>query len=162
MIARVRIPNKQKFGLFVVPSLSVFIIGVAAARVIVTDTQGVHPEISWLALWSAVESSVAVIVCCLVSFKALFKGQHASAGSQLYHAQGYGNACSQGRTIALTHIEAEDDVAVRDRPREIDASSEMGILKDAAGMGSHKRDGSYEPNVVVAERSVSLDLEYDF
>jgi hypothetical protein len=156
MIARVRIPNKQKFGLFVVPSLSVFIIGVAAARVIVTDTQGVHPEISWLALWSAVESSVAVIVCCLVSFKALFKGQHASTGSQPYHAQGYGNAFSQGRTIALTHIEAEDDVAVRDRPREFDASSQAGILRDAAGMGPHKRDGSHESNVVVAERSVSV------
>jgi hypothetical protein len=152
----VRVSKKQKFGLFVVLSLSVFIIGVAAARIIVTDTQGVHPEISWLALWSAVESSVAVIVCCLVSFKALFKGQHASAGSQPYHAQGYGNACSQGRTIALAHIEAEDDVAVRDRPREFDASSQMEILKDAAGMGSHKRDRSYEPNVVVAERSVSV------
>jgi hypothetical protein len=88
MIARVRVSNKQKFGLFVVPSLIVFIIGVAAARIIVTDTQGVHPEISWLASWSAVESSVTVIVCCLVSFKALFKEQHASAGSQPYHAQG--------------------------------------------------------------------------
>jgi hypothetical protein len=156
MIARVRVSNKQKFGLFVVPSLSVFIIGVAAARIIATDTQGVHPEISWLASWSAVESSVAVIVCCLVSFKALFKGQHASTGSPPYHSQGYGNACSQGRTIVLTHIEAEDDVAVRDRPREFDASSQVGILRDAAGMGPHKRDGLYEPNVVVAERSVSV------
>jgi hypothetical protein len=140
MVARVKVSNKQKFGLFVVLSLSVFIISVHAARIIVTDTQGVHPEISWLALWSAVESSVTVIVWCLVSFKALLKGQqHASTGSQPYHVQGYGNVYSQGRTIALTHIEAEDDVAARDCPREFDASSQVGILEDAAGMGAQCR-----------------------
>lgn len=154
MVARVKVSKKQKLSLFVVLSLSVFIIGVAVARIIVTDTQSVHPEISWLALWSAVESSVAVVICCLASFKALFKGQHANSHSQPYYAQGYGNACSQGRTIVLTHIEVGDDAAVRDRPREFDASSQVEILKGAAGMGSHKHDRSCEPNDIVGEPSI--------
>jgi hypothetical protein len=139
MVARVRVSKKQKLGLFVVLSLSVFIIGVAVARIIVTDTQGVHPEISWLALWSAVESSVAVFVCCLASFKALFKSQHASGHSQPYYADGCGPVSSQGRAIALTPIEAGDDVAVRDGPREFYASSQVEILKDAADMESSTR-----------------------
>jgi hypothetical protein len=154
MVARVRGWKKPKFGLFVVLSLSVFIIGVAVARIIVTDTQGVHPEISWLALWSAVESSVAVFVCCLASFKAFFKSQHASEHSRPYYAQGCGTASSHGRAIVLAPIEAGDDVAVRDGPREFDASSQVEILKDVAGMGSHKLDRSYEPNGIVGEPSV--------
>lgn len=76
IVARVKVSPKQKFGLLAVMSLGVFIVGVAIARVIVTDTQGVHPEISWLALWSVVESSVAVLVCCLASFKVMTKVQH--------------------------------------------------------------------------------------
>jgi hypothetical protein len=39
----------------------------------VTNTDKVHPEISWLALWSSIEASVAVIVACLASFKVLLK-----------------------------------------------------------------------------------------
>jgi hypothetical protein len=154
MVARVRVSKKQKFGLFVVLSLGVFIIGVAAARIIVTDTQSVHPEISWLALWSAVESSVAVVVCCLASFKALLQGQHENSHSQPYYAQGYGNACSQGRSIVLTHIEVGDDGAVGDRPREFDASSQVEILKDMAGMGSHKHGRSCEPNDIIGDPGV--------
>lgn len=133
MVARVRLSAKRKLGLFVVLGLGVFIIGVAIARIIVTDTQSVHPEISWLALWSAVESSVAVIVCCLASFKALFKAQHANSHCQPYHAQGGGTASSRGGTIVLTPIKAGDDVVVRGSG-EFDTSSQVDILKDAAGM----------------------------
>jgi hypothetical protein len=154
MVARVKVSKKQKVGLFVVLSLGIFIIGFAVARIIVTDTQGVHPEISWLALWSAVESSVAVFVCCLASFKALFKSQHAGTRSQPYYAQGCGTVSSQGRAIVLTYVEAGDDAAARDRC-EYDTSSQVDILKDAAGMGSCKHDRSYELNVIVGEPSVT-------
>jgi hypothetical protein len=154
MVARVRVSKRQKSGLFLVLSLSVFIIGVAVARIIVTDTQSVHPEISWLALWSAVESSVAVFVCCLASFKALFKSQHSSEHSQPYYAQGCGTVSSQGRAIVLAPIETGDDVAGRNRPREFETSSQVEILKDAAGMGSHTHDRPYEPNGMVRQPSV--------
>jgi hypothetical protein len=46
----------------------------AGIRVVVTSSDGgkVHPEISWLALWSAIESSVAVSIACMTSFRVLF------------------------------------------------------------------------------------------
>ena len=63
-------------------------------RIIVTNTDGVHPEVSWLALWSSIESSVAVIVACLVSFKALLtqrsRNKTGSNGGGRYY-QKYGN-----------------------------------------------------------------------
>lgn len=151
MVARVRVSKKQKVGLFVVLSLGVFIIGVAIARIIVTDTQGVHPEISWLALWSTVESSVAVIVCCLASFKALFRIQRVSSRSQPYYAQGCGTVGSQGRGVVLTTIEARDDV--RDRG-EFDTSSQVEILKDAAGMGLNRHDRLCKRNGSTGEARV--------
>jgi hypothetical protein len=53
----------------------------AAVRVAVTSSDGerVHPEITWLALWSATESSVAVSVACMPSFRVLFTQLRAGA-----------------------------------------------------------------------------------
>jgi hypothetical protein len=58
-----------------------------------------QPEISWLALWSAIESSIAVIVACLASFKVLLSSKR---GTGVYDPSGehyggrYGNM-SNGR-----------------------------------------------------------------
>jgi hypothetical protein len=130
---------KQKFGLLAVMSLGVFIVGVAIARVIVTDTQGVHPEISWLALWSVVESSVAVLVCCLASFKAMTKVQHDRSRSRTYHAHAYGTdregvRAKHNGAIVLTPIKVSRSIAVRES-WDCDQSSQVEILGDTADMG---------------------------
>lgn len=119
-------------------SLGVFIIGVAMARVIVTDTQGVHPEISWLALWSVVESSVAVLVCCLASFKAMTKVQHDRSKSRTYHAHAYGMdretvRSNQHGAVALTPVKTSRSVAVRES-WDCDSSSQVEILGATADM----------------------------
>jgi hypothetical protein len=145
IVARVKVSTKQKFGLYAVLSLGVFIIGVAIARVIVTDTQGVHPEISWLALWSVVESSVAVLICCLASFKAMFTAQNPGTEFRTYHAHAYGTdrdrreaVSSHGdEAIILSHIETGRRRAVRDS-WDCDSSSQVEILSVTAGTGIHK------------------------
>lgn len=64
----------------------------AAVRVAVMQTEGgkQHPEISWLALWSGIESSVAVSVACMTSFRVLFT--HMRHGSSARHRQYYESA----------------------------------------------------------------------
>lgn len=56
-------------------TVGVIIIAFSIARILVTDKHRKHPEITWLALWSSIESSVAVIVACMVSFKTLLSEQ---------------------------------------------------------------------------------------
>jgi hypothetical protein len=146
IVARVKVSTKQKFGLYAVLSLGLLIIGVAIARVIVTDTQGVHPEISWLALWSVVESSVAVFICCLASFKAMFTAQNPGTEFRTYHAHAYGTDRDRreavsfhggGEPIILSHIETGRRRAMRDS-WDCDSSSQVEILSVTAGTGIHK------------------------
>lgn len=135
IVARVKVSRRQKLGLFAVMSLGVFIIAVAIARVVVTDTQGLHPEISWLALWSVVESSVAVLVCCLASFKTMFKSQQVGSQSRAYHAYGRGVSHDQrdagglGRNeaIVLSPIKVTRSVVARES-MDCDSSSQVEIL----------------------------------
>lgn len=148
----------QKAGLFAVFSLGIFIVGVAIARVVVTDTRTRHPEVSWLALWSAVESSVAVIVCCLASFKVLFKPDPTNSRSQPYYASNSrartGRDAEHGATaheltgdrvpklcssVAIVQVRAGDKLTPWD-PRTSESSSQVEILGDVAGMGNYKLD----------------------
>jgi hypothetical protein len=142
IVARVKVSPKQKFGLLAVMSLGVFIVGVAIARVIVTDTQGFHPEIYWLALWSVVESSVAVLVCCLASFKVMTKVQHDRPKSRTYHAHAYGTDRETVRSnlhgaVALTPVKTSRSVAVRES-WDCDSSSQVEILGAVADMDIQK------------------------
>ncbi|KAK8078226.1 hypothetical protein PG996_004396 [Apiospora saccharicola] len=65
----------QKIALVAVLSLGGIIPAFSIIRVVVTSDTTKLAEISWLALWSAIESSVAVMVACLASFKVLFTQQ---------------------------------------------------------------------------------------
>lgn len=78
--------TSQKIGLCGVLGLGAIIVVFSVIRIIVTNTTGRQPEVSWLALWSSIESSVAVIVACLASFKVLLSGR---TGSNSYGAAGY-------------------------------------------------------------------------
>jgi hypothetical protein len=63
---------QQKLGLGAVLCLGVITVVFSAIRVIVTlPGSTLHPEISWLASFSALESGVAVVVVCLTSFRVL-------------------------------------------------------------------------------------------
>lgn len=89
LAARVKLPLRTKLALCGIFALGGFVIIMAAARIILTNNYlNKRPEVSWLNVWSAVESSTAVIVCNLAVFKFLFRGNAREYGSGPYN---YGN-----------------------------------------------------------------------
>lgn len=73
----VRVSLKRKFQLAGLFSLVVITIVVAIVRVsVVTNSKSVSQqnqvEVTWLYLWHFIESSVALLVACLASFRTLF------------------------------------------------------------------------------------------
>ncbi|KAI9780212.1 MAG: hypothetical protein M1816_003136 [Peltula sp. TS41687] len=72
LVWRVQMKRKEKAALGFLFSLGGVIVVFAIVRVVRTNSTTRHPEPIWLALWSASESSVAVIVSCMASFKTFF------------------------------------------------------------------------------------------
>ena len=72
LAARVRLPLSQKLALGGIFSLGVIIMVFAVIRIVVTNRDNTHPEVSWLNLWSQIEASVAVIISSLAPFKSFF------------------------------------------------------------------------------------------
>jgi hypothetical protein len=103
--------RKEKIAIGSIVGLGVVIIVFAIIRIIVTNTTHTHPEPVWLALWSAVETSVSVIVISLTSLKVLFNkkngtsGAYNSRGLNAYHSRitGGGQSDSIGGAIPLTN-----------------------------------------------------------
>ncbi|OBT82276.1 hypothetical protein VE02_10139 [Pseudogymnoascus sp. 03VT05] len=72
----------EKIAIGSVVGLGVIIIAFAVVRVIVTNTTRTHPELVWLALWSAIESTIAVIVVSLTSLRVyIVKGARTRSGT---------------------------------------------------------------------------------
>ncbi|KAK5113389.1 hypothetical protein LTR62_003489 [Meristemomyces frigidus] len=85
LMAGLKMSLPQKLGLIAVLCLGESIVdddtiaypkkaggSVRKLTVVISRQGGVHPEITWLALWSGIESSVAVSVACMTSFRVLF------------------------------------------------------------------------------------------
>ncbi|KAK7948897.1 uncharacterized protein PG986_009783 [Apiospora aurea] len=131
----------QKVGLVAVLSLGGIIAVFAVVHVVVTSDATRLAEISWLALWSAIESSVAVVVACLASFKVLFthKQDKSSKGTPYY----YGTTTTTG-----TGRQHEDQL-----------QSMAGQATKVYMTKSRKlRSGSGGPQVVMAEEAELLDF----
>jgi hypothetical protein len=75
LAVRVRLPGRTKLALVGIFALGGFIVLFSAIRIIVTNSTHKRPELSWLNLWSAIEASVACVVCNLAPFKVLFRGR---------------------------------------------------------------------------------------
>ena len=81
---RVRLPWSSRLALFGVFSLGLLIIIFAVLRIVFTNTHDTRPELTWLTIWSVIESSVACIVCNLAPFKILFSKSGGTYGSNSY------------------------------------------------------------------------------
>lgn len=128
----------QKLGLVGVLCLGVITMVFSAIRIIVTNTNSVHPEISWLALWSCIESSIAVIVACLTSFRILFT--QLKKGSS--YPGGYGGRSNNIANRYANHSKSgqrdlEGSKNAKDTVREMgseDDSIEMDAVKRHKGV----------------------------
>ncbi|EER29019.1 hypothetical protein CPC735_037250 [Coccidioides posadasii C735 delta SOWgp] len=66
------LPTPQKIGLIGLFALGFTVIAMSILRIVVNDNKSKHPPPAWLLFWSAMESTVAVMVSCFASFKSLF------------------------------------------------------------------------------------------
>lgn len=128
-------------GLFLALCLGVVIIIFSVVRIIVTNTDGVHPEVSWLALWSVIESSVAVIVACLTSFKALLVDRQraqsndpSGSGRRYYHRYGAGKDVRAGESRSRSRGNRRDNFEMPEFPTNIESPSSVA---DSPGKGIH-------------------------
>ena len=116
---QVRISLKQKLGLYSALCLGAVIIVFSVVRIIVTNTDGIHPEVSWLALWSVIESSVAVFVACLTSFKALLvdrqqTNDHSGSGGRYYQRHGAGKDSRSGESQSFSRSKRIEELEMPD------------------------------------------------
>ncbi|EFE39310.1 hypothetical protein TRV_06036 [Trichophyton verrucosum HKI 0517] len=64
--------SPEKAGLVVLFALGFSIIAISVVRIIKSNGYQSQPPLSWLLFWSTMETAVAVITCCLATFKSLF------------------------------------------------------------------------------------------
>ncbi|KAF7889869.1 uncharacterized protein EAF02_002284 [Botrytis sinoallii] len=69
---KVKITPRHRMALYGLFSLTVITMAFAIIRVAVVTAASRQPDSSWLYMWSAIEPPVAVVISCLVSFRALF------------------------------------------------------------------------------------------
>jgi hypothetical protein len=103
LVFRLQMSISQKIGLCGILGLGATIVVFSVIRVTVTNTTGQQAEISWLALWSSVESCVVIIIACLASFKVLFvsrrgTGRYLTPQHVNSNRQGYGNDSAGSRS----------------------------------------------------------------
>lgn len=83
-------PWKHRVTLLGVFSFGGIIVLFAITRVVFVNKRHRQPEISWLNLWSAIEASVACIVCNLAPFKVMFPSRARKYSSSPYaYGRGY-------------------------------------------------------------------------
>jgi len=87
--------RKEKLAIGSIVGLGVLIILFAVIRIIVTNTTHTHPEPVWLALWSAIETSVAVVVISLTSLKVFFTKSGTSSNARSGYLQKPGQNYSE-------------------------------------------------------------------
>lgn len=84
LLKNLHISRKEKVALGAIFSVGLIKIAFAVVRVVKIGASARHVNPIWLALWSMIEASVAVVVACLPSFKVLFV--HGRRRSELRHA----------------------------------------------------------------------------
>lgn len=72
LLRKLRVSPREKLALAAIFSVGLIKITFAVIRVVKIGASATHVNPIWLALWSMIEASVAVVVACLPSFKVLF------------------------------------------------------------------------------------------
>lgn len=84
LLWNLKISVKEKLALGAIFSVGLIKITFAVIRVVKIGASSRHVNPIWLALWSMIEASVAVVVACLPSFRVLFA--HGRRQSEVRHA----------------------------------------------------------------------------
>lgn len=144
----------------------------AVVRIILTNEEGQQPEITWLAFWSVVESSIAVVVGCLASFKVLLTrrqsrsyggiGNSPGQGSGPYYASKYADGTPKHGSIARSgtrskNAEEREMDELPERPMG-NANANIGHAEDCT-VGIPRRCVIAEVHFEVVQKASRRDLE---
>ncbi|KAI4168389.1 MAG: hypothetical protein LQ348_007504 [Seirophora lacunosa] len=128
--------RKEKLALGAVFSVSFIKILFAVVRVVkIGNVSAAHVNPIWLALWSMIEASVAVVVACLPSFRVLFA--HGRRQSELQIAVSL-------RNVQKRHLRSHDGDATRPLEGEEPWNSTPNRIDGAGDMYWHDMDMSDE------------------
>lgn len=83
LLAKLQISLREKVALGATFSVGFIKIVFSVVRVVKIGASATHVNPIWLALWSMIEASVALVVACLPSFRVLFA--HGRRRSELRH-----------------------------------------------------------------------------
>lgn len=104
LLRKLCVSSREKLALAAIFSVGLIKITFAVIRVVKIGASATHVNPIWLALWSMIEASVAIVVACLPSFKVLFAyGRRQSdirppetpRRMSKRHSQGHSNGMSQ-------------------------------------------------------------------
>ncbi|KAL8933207.1 MAG: hypothetical protein Q9211_005906 [Gyalolechia sp. 1 TL-2023] len=143
LLGKLRVSPQEKLALAAIFSVGLIKITFAVIRVVRIGASATHVNPIWLALWSMIEASVAVVVACLPSFKVLFA--HGRRQSEIRravalrkisrrHSQNHSNDMNQplengeqsssahnqvatGENLCWLDPQVEEDLAASDLPR---------------------------------------------
>lgn len=84
LLRKLQIRRNEKLALGAIFSVGFIKIAFAVVRVVKIGVSATHVNPIWLALWTMIEASVAIVVACLPSFRVLFA--HGRRRSESRHA----------------------------------------------------------------------------
>ncbi|KAL8930127.1 MAG: hypothetical protein Q9208_000744 [Pyrenodesmia sp. 3 TL-2023] len=84
LLSKLQMRRNEKLALGAIFSVGFIKIVFAVVRVVKIGVSATHVNPIWLALWTMIEASVAIVVACLPSFRVLFA--HGRRRSELRHA----------------------------------------------------------------------------
>ena len=107
--------TRLKIGMLFVLSLGGLIIVAAITRIVTTMQDRTNPELSLLQLWSEIECTTAIVVCCAFGISRLIRRYREARASQKGKWNDSEATLVRTRTKYDKHIER-----VRDEPDEMD------------------------------------------
>ncbi|KAK2734217.1 hypothetical protein FQN57_001738 [Myotisia sp. PD_48] len=160
LVMKSHLPAAQKIALVGLFLLGLTVISVAIVRIVATDAITKHPPSSWLLFWSAIESSVAVMISCFAAFKSLFNLERRP--SEYQHSSGY------IQSDTYLHSSGNNKAGKKVRRSDIPLSPRVRLKKEHARLGTAvvstepqvrkwKQNGSQEEILQEIEFGVSYE-----
>ena len=164
----VRVPLRRKVTLCGILCLSIFMIIIAIVRASLGHNALGQIDAAWAIFWLQVESSVAVIVCSVSAFRALFVA-HQQAGKYDRKSPGQGNTPTSGSRKGSkarllwpskwSRSGTSETGSFNVSRREADTSSPTHVVETHIKAGS--LDGSFNESVDEVEMPLQVHVRKD-
>jgi hypothetical protein len=134
IIQNLQIPLARKIQIGGLFALGILVIIASIVRVIqvgaTTGTNNTTPSLAWLALWSIIESSVAIMVGCSPGLYRKAKAVYSNTLVHAYNSRGYIKTTENGRTATKRNIDDEYGFPMKTISTDIAARGNSGSSEE--------------------------------